>query len=197
MPADLRDLVQRAQSGDRHAYDELASTQATARLRRYLTTMTGDEHAAEDLVQDSLQRGFERLDQLQVPERFSSWLLSIACNACRSHLRREVQRGYGGGGEGSGHDPAISQEAPAAAQHSALSSLVRREDAVRLQLAIDRLPILLREAFVLFAVEGCPYSEIAVVTACSEGTLQVRVHRAKTLLRQQLGAVFDTWIGTS
>ena len=78
-------------------------------------------------------------------------------------------------------------------RRSALSSLVRREDAARLALAIDRLPILLREAFVLFAVEGLPYAEIAAATGVAEGTLQVRVHRAKALLRQQLGAVIDTW----
>ncbi|MFY9343308.1 MAG: sigma factor-like helix-turn-helix DNA-binding protein, partial [Planctomycetota bacterium] len=75
----------------------------------------------------------------------------------------------------------------------ALSSLVRREDAVQLALAIDRLPILLREAFVLFAVEALPYGEIAAITGAAEGTLQVRVHRAKALLRQQLGGRVDSW----
>jgi RNA polymerase sigma-70 factor (ECF subfamily) len=95
-----------------------------------------------------------------------------------------VQRAHAG-------DDALATAAEG--RRSALSSLVRREDAVRLALAIDRLPILLREAFVLFAVEGMPYSEIAAATEVTEGALQVSVHRAKALLRQQLGDQVDTW----
>ena len=46
---------------------------------------------------------------------------------------------------------------------------------------------------VLFVVEGLSYAELAAIAGASEGTLQVRVHRAKALLRQQLGAQVDTW----
>ena len=176
-------LVRRALAGDVAAFATLAETNRP-RLERYLATMTGDASAADDLVQEALRRAFERLAQLQQADRFGSWLLSIACNACRSWLRREVQRAHDGG------ERLDELSAP---QRTALSSLVRREDMARLQLAIDRLPILLREAFVLFAVEGLPYAEIAAATEVAEGTLQVRVHRAKALLRQQLGAVVDTW----
>lgn len=175
-------LLERARDGDRGAFAALCAAHQP-RLVRYLATMTGCDATAEDLAQDSLRRALEHLDQVRQPERFGSWLLSIACNACRSHLRREVQRA---------HDGDRLDELPAS-QRSALSSLVRREDEARVRLAIDRLPILLREAFVLFAVEGFPYAEIAALTHASEGTLQVRVHRARALLRQQLGAVVDSW----
>lgn len=181
---DLQALVVKAQGGDDKAFAEL-SQHHRDRLTRYLITMTGDTHAADDLVQESLKRAFAKMPDLRQPERFGSWLLSIACNACRTHLRHQVQRAHGG-------DDAMPELTDP--HHSALSSLVRREDAAMLALAIDRLPILLREAFVLFAVEGLPYAEIANVTEVEPGTLQVRVHRAKALLRQQLGSVVDTWI---
>jgi len=176
-------LVQRAKAGDRAAFAELAEGHGP-RLLRFLQTMTGNDDTALDLRQDTLQRAFTKLPQLQDPAKFGSWLLSIACNRCRNHLRSEVQRAHAG-------DDALATVAEGC--RSALSSLVRREDAVRLALAIDRLPILLREAFVLFAVEGLPYAEIAAATEVAEGTLQVRVHRAKALLRQQLGDQVDTW----
>jgi len=176
-------LVQRAQSGDATAFAALAEHHGP-RLLRFLITMTGHESTAEDLRQDALQRAFTKLPQLADPARFGSWLLSIACNRCRNHLRDEVQRAHAG-------DDVLATVAEG--RRSALSSIVRREDAVRLALAIDRLPILLREAFVLFAVEGMPYVEIAAATEVAEGTLQVRVYRAKALLRQQLGSVVDTW----
>ena len=182
----LQTLVAKAKTGDGHAFAELSEPHRQ-RLPRYLVTMTGDTHAADDLVQDSLERAFAKLGELRQAERFGSWLLSIACNRCRTHLRQQVQRAHGG------DDPMPELTDP---HHSALSSLVRREDAARLALAIDRLPILLREAFVLFTVEGLPYAEIATVTEAEEGTLQVRVYRAKALLRQQLGSVVDTWMST-
>jgi len=176
-------LVRRAQQGDAGSFAQLAE-QHGPRLARFLQTMTGDNHAAQDIRQDVLQRAFTKLPQLADAAKFGSWLLSIACNRCRNWLRAEVQRAHAG-------DDALAGVAEG--RRSALSSIVRREDAVQLALAIDRLPIVLREAFVLFAVEGLPYAEIAAATEVAEGTLQVRVHRAKALLRQQLGDQVDTW----
>jgi RNA polymerase sigma-70 factor (ECF subfamily) len=177
------ELVQRARTGDRDAFAQLAARHAD-RLTRFLVTMVGDESVADDVRQDALQKALTHLGQLHDPARFGAWLLSIACNQCRKRLRADVQRAHAG-------DNALAEVSDG--RRSALSSLVRREDALHLALAIERLPILLREAFVLFAVEGLPYVEIAAITGASEGTLQVRVHRAKALLRQQLGAATDTW----
>lgn len=181
-----REWVERARSGDRGAFGELAAGHGE-RLRRYLATMTGDDAAAEDLRQEALRLAFERLDQLDDPERFGSWLLAIAANRCRNHLRDEVRRrAHGGDG---GPVPVDG------GRRSALTSLCARESAELLALAIDRLPILLREAFVLFVQEQLPYARIAEITGASEGTLQVRVHRARSLLRAQLGSVVDTfWV---
>lgn len=178
-----RDELARARTGDRSAFDALAARHA-GRLERFLLTMTGDATTAADLRQDTLQRAWTKLAQLASDARFRSWILAIAANAARNHLRAEVQRRHDG-------DAALADVAEP--RRSALSSIVRREDATRLALAIDRLPIALREAFVLFVVEDLPYAEIATITGVAEGTLHVRVHRAKALLRQQLGPVVDTF----
>jgi len=177
------DLVRAAQRHDREAFGQLAAAHRE-RLLRFLTVMTGDAAAAEDLAQEVLRTACERLPQLEQPERFGSWLLASAVNRCRNWLRDEVQRAHAG-------DATLSTVPDRT--RSALSSLVRRESAELLALAIDRLPIRLREAFVLFEVEGMPYATMAEACGASENTLQVRVHRARALLRQQLGAVVDTW----
>lgn len=182
-PSDEGELVARARRGDRAALDALLATHAE-RVRRFLTTMLGCPVRAEDVAQQTLLRASTCLDQLADDARFASWLLAIAANAARNALRAEVLRQHAG-------DDVLA-EVPEA-RRSALSSLVRREDAARVALAIDRLPIALREAFVLFAVEELPYAEIAAVTGVATGTLQVRVHRAKGLLRAQLGAIVDTF----
>lgn len=181
--ASERVALDRARAGDHRAFEALAARH-TDQLDRFLLTMTGDAAIAADLRQDTLQRAWTKLTQLGDDARFRSWLLAIAANAARNHLRAEVQRRHSG-------DEALAEVAEH--RRSALSSIVRREDATRLALAIDRLPIALREAFVLFVVEDLPYAEIATITGVAEGTLQVRVHRAKALLRQQLGSVVDTF----
>ncbi len=181
--ADDAALVGRARAGDRAAFGVLGERHGE-RVRRFLLTMVGDDAVAEDLRQDALRLALERLDQLADPARFSSWLLSIAVNRCRNHLRAAVARAS---------DSAVPvDELPDAGRRGLLTSLVRREQAALVALAIDRLPILLREAFVLFHLEQLPYAEIAASTGATEGTLQVRVHRARALLRQQLGSLVDT-----
>lgn len=179
-------LLAAARGGDRTAFAELAARHGE-RLRRFLATMTGDDATAEDLRQDALRLALERLGQLQDPARFGSWILAIAVNRCRQHLRGEVLRAARGEEQ--------LAALPDQGRRSALSSVVRRETAELLLLAIDRLPILLREAFVLFHVEELPYAQIAELCLATPGTLQVRVHRARALLRQQLGDVVDTaWL---
>jgi RNA polymerase sigma-70 factor (ECF subfamily) len=182
-PAD-RELALAARQGDRAAFATLAERHGE-RIGRFLSAMTGDDALADDLRQDAMRLALERCGQLQDPDAFGSWLLAIAVNRCRQHLRADVQRRA----FGASLDDLPDQ------RRSALSSLVRRESQELVLLAIDRLPILLREAFLLFHVEGLPYRDIAAVTGAAENTLQVRVHRAKALLRQQLGAVADTaWL---
>jgi RNA polymerase sigma-70 factor (ECF subfamily) len=178
-------LVARARRSERGAFDELVARHEP-RILRYLASMTGDDAAALDLRQEAFRTAFERLEQLAAPERFGAWVLSIAANRCRNHLRDEVQRRALGGDDP--HPRSIDR-----GRRSALSSLVARESAELLALAIDRLPILLREAFVLFVQEGLSYAEIAEITGANEGTLQVRVHRARALLQSQLGNAVDTF----
>lgn len=51
---------------------------------------------------------------------------------------------------------------------------------------VAQLPLLLRDAFVLRYYDGLSYDEIAVLISEPQGTVRMRVHRAKALLRQQL-----------
>src|SRR4051794_28330696 len=81
-------LVQRAQRGDRAAFDELV--RRTSRLvfaRLHLDT--GDVHLAEDLLQDTLLTAFRSLGQLTEPEKFRAWLLRIAANNAANALRHD------------------------------------------------------------------------------------------------------------
>jgi RNA polymerase sigma-70 factor (ECF subfamily) len=74
-----------------------------------------------------------------------------------------------------------------------LSSIYRRELVERMDLAIGRLPVSMREAFVLRYIEKLEYDDISRVTGASAGAVRVRAHRARLLMRGELGAVVDTF----
>jgi RNA polymerase sigma factor (sigma-70 family) len=183
---ELATLVARARDGDRGAFDALCAAERE-RLLRFLAGMGCDEATAEDLVQDCLHRAWERIAQLEDASRFRSWLLAIVVHAGRSHARSGVQR------ERAGRLDAVPT--PIDHRRGLLTSLVRREAATELALAIDRLPVLLREAFVLHHLEGCSFPQMAEICDAAVGTLQVRAHRARALLRTQLGDLVDeSWL---
>ncbi|MCB9869673.1 MAG: RNA polymerase sigma factor [Planctomycetes bacterium] len=185
MEGDAAETVARARAGDATARAAIAQEYGP-RIGRFVATMVGDRHAADDLTQECMRLAFERLAQLQDPERLSSWVYAIAVNACRAHLRRLARTPQAA-------TPGVEDVVAPAARRSVPSAVVARESAEALALALDRLPILLREAFVLHVVEGLPYAEIAVIAGATPEALHVRAHRGKALLRRQLGAVVDTF----
>lgn len=179
------DLARAAMQGDLAAREAIG-TRFHDRIVRYITTMIGDADQAGDLAQECFGKAFDKLADLRNPDRLGPWLYTIAVNLCRRHLKQKAH-------------PSQSERNldtdPMGPRCSVLSSVVARESAEALAIAIDRLPILLREAFVLHLVEGLPYAEIAEIAGATEQALHVRAHRAKALLRRQLGAVVDTfWV---
>jgi RNA polymerase sigma-70 factor (ECF subfamily) len=59
------------------------------------------------------------------------------------------------------------------------------------QAAIGALPMLQREALVLFEFEELSLEEIAVVAGCDPGTVKSRLHRARTRLRRVLAPCWN------
>ena len=84
-------LVQKAQTGDRAAFEELI--RRTSRLifaRLYLET--GDRHWAEDLVQETWLLAYRSLPKLQDPGSLRPWLLTIAQNVLADSVRRQTRQ---------------------------------------------------------------------------------------------------------
>jgi RNA polymerase sigma-70 factor (ECF subfamily) len=170
-------LLERARAGDRQAFAELTEP-CRERLQRYLATHLGDDAVAEDLVQEVLLSAWTHIGGFAGRSRLSTWLYQIAVNAARGHMRKAKRR------EQPTSESQIGDRAHT--RRTVLSSLVRREAAAALELALSRLPPTLGEAFLLHHVEGLSYEEIAEITGVKESTLYLRVHRARTLLKVNL-----------
>lgn len=182
-PSEEREWTRAAAGGDRKAFDRLGAAYIP-RLHRFITLMGIDE--ADDVLQETLHEAFSCLSKFRGESPLSSWLIGIAVNRCRRWWK-------GRAGRAAPAEPAAldgpDRRAP---DRSVPSGLVRRESAERVSLALEGLPPILREAFVLKHVEDLDYREIGLLTGTTEGTARVRAHRAKLLLQEELGPAFRT-----
>jgi RNA polymerase sigma-70 factor (ECF subfamily) len=145
------------------------------RLRRYARALLRDRDAADDLVQDCLERALSRLDNWQTGDSPRRWLFTIMHHLFVDEKRRAKRRGEA---FPLSHE-AVGNVATDAAQ---VDSVAFREvmDALQ-EIGADR-----RAALVLVAVEGMSYAEAAGVLGIPAGTLMSRIARAREELRALL-----------
>ncbi|RMG45308.1 MAG: sigma-70 family RNA polymerase sigma factor [Acidobacteria bacterium] len=172
------DLVRSSRRGDLEAFSELVR-----RYQRPLTAValrsTGDLADADDLVQETFLRAFDRLDRLEDPDRFGPWLFRILRNLL-------ADRGRRAGREVSGEEAAA--EMPDTAP-GAEAELLAREAARAVREAIDAIPPgRQREVFEMRYLEGLPVQEIARRLGVHTGTIKVHLHRTVRRLRKVVGA---------
>jgi RNA polymerase sigma-70 factor, ECF subfamily len=140
-------------------------------LRRYARALTRDESQAEDLVQDTLVRAYERRGSFRVGNNLRAWLLSILHNTFIDERRRRKAEGL-----------RLEQLAEIATS----TVPADQESRVRFQQirqAFLSLPDEQRAALHLVAVEGLSYQEAATALGIPSGTLMSRLGRARAALR--------------
>lgn len=146
---------------------------AIPRMRRYARSLVFDVHAADDLVQTSLERALSHWHQYDQGRDLLAWLLSIVHNA---HLdeRRKLSRFV-----------ALDDLDPAALQQAATAfdATGARLDLLR---ALARLPEAQREPLLLVSVEQFSYAECARILNLPIGTVMSRISRGRATLRQWL-----------
>jgi RNA polymerase sigma-70 factor (ECF subfamily) len=181
-------LVERVLAGESAAFEELVRRHRPG-LVCLATYMLADADEAESVAQEALTRALDQLSSFQCDRSFASWLRGIAVNVCRNTLRDRAHRA-----RPIPPDQLAEKAARDGEHQGVLSGILRREINESALHAIGQLPAPLREAFVLHFLEGLDYTEISRITGLAAGTLRVRAHRARTLLRQSLGSVVDTWL---
>jgi RNA polymerase sigma-70 factor (ECF subfamily) len=150
---------------------------ALPRLRRYARVLTGDVHRADDLVQDTLARAWEKRRLWQAGSDLRAWLFTIMHNVHANQFSLR-QREYAQTSLDADEGRAAGWEIP-----------VRATQADRVLLAevlvqIGRLPVEQREVLVLAAVEELRYEEIGAVLNVPIGTVMSRLSRAREKLRR-------------
>lgn len=142
------------------------------RLRRYARALVGERAAADDLVQDTLERAWARLTQWRPGSDLRAWLFSIMHNLRVDQLRRPGPAFLTGDGE--------LPELPVRATQSDNLELGD------LAAALERLPEEQRAVLLLVALEEMTYEEVAATLGIPLGTVMSRLARGRDRLRQIL-----------
>lgn len=149
------------------------------RLRRYARALLGDRAAADDLVQDTLERAWSRLHQWRVGSNMRAWLFGIMHNLRVDQLRRPAL---------SAHSIDMDDfELPT--RPTQTDELEVRD----IESALNQLADEQREVLLLVALEEMSYAEIAATLDIPLGTVMSRLSRGRERLRlvmdgQQPGA---------
>ena len=172
-------LVQRLRDGQAQAGQTLAARYGQM-LLRYLRSLTGSEHLAEELHQQTWMGVLEHIDRFDPKSSsggFKAWIFRIATNKAHDHWRssgREKSALIGVG--------RISDEASPQAEHR----LEGTEEMVKLRRAIENLPENQKQVVMLKYYSGLKFVEIAEVIGCPLNTALGRMHKAVARLRQMM-----------
>lgn len=157
---------------------------------RFSLLVCGHAEDAEDVMQEALIKTYRYVGRIERPEAFRTWLYRTVTNACRMKRRKRVDEPAhvmsldAGQPDADGNQGAIDV-ADSAKTPDALA--VNTWLGKRLRLALDKLPPQYRYIVLLREVEGLSTKEVASVTGMSTDNVKTRLHRARVMLREELG----------
>lgn len=177
-------LVDQARNGDLDAFAELVR-RYRERIYRTIFRFTNNHGDADDLVQDTFLRAFQKLKSFREKSGFYTWIYRIAVNLSLNFLKtrkREMARE-----EFDDLRPKGAQSASSSPE----SASMNRELSDKVNEAVDALPLSYRASFILVALQGMSHAEAARVLRCAEKTVSWRLHKARKMLQAKLRPYLD------
>jgi RNA polymerase sigma-70 factor, ECF subfamily len=175
-PADgERRVVLAAQRGDESACREIYRTYREP-VWALVVSLVGDPLQAQDVIQNVFFKAFRGLAGFHFRSALFTWIVRIARNECRNHLRKRTV-------------PCVPLEDIVGSRYEADGRRVpgRAEDRSDvLREAVNRLPFKMREVIVLKYQEDLSYDEMSRVLRCPPGTVASRLNRALADLEERL-----------
>ncbi len=174
--------VSRARAGDSDAF-RLLVEQHSRLVFRVAYRMTGNEHDADDVVQETFLRAYKQLGRFEERANFGTWVHRIAVNCALDLLRSRgrLDRHYGGDPEEAEMMGAIRSSDP---QQDRL--LLSAELRNQVTAAMEKLSGNERTAFVLRHFEGMPVEEIGKTLGIQVNAAKHTIFRAVRKLRESL-----------
>jgi RNA polymerase sigma-70 factor (ECF subfamily) len=180
-PASTADevLVERAQAGNRDAFEDLVRRHAD-RLYAVVLRFTADPAEAEEVTQEAFLRAWRSIGRFEGRSQFFTWLYRIGINEAKRRAERRPAAGKVVSlEEGQVEEAADLNESPQARSEQG-------ELRDRLEQAIRSLPLDYRAPLVLRDVEGLSTAEAAAIMELGEAAFKSRLHRARLAVRESI-----------
>lgn len=179
-------LVALVRDGHREAFRHIMQ-RCNQRLFRVARAVLGEDAEAEDVLQESYMRAYNKLDSFRGDSTLATWLTSIVLNEARGRLRkRHPMVGLEQVDAASDDSHQVLRFPSKFGSEDPAVSAARAQIRHLLEHAIDELPPAFRTVYMLRDVEECSVEETASLLAIKPETVKTRLHRARRLLRTAL-----------
>jgi RNA polymerase sigma factor RpoE len=183
-------LVERAQQGDKHAFELLVS-KYQRKLGRLLSRFIRDPGEVEDVTQEAFIKAYRALPSFRGDSAFYTWLYRIGINTAKNYLvsmgRRAPTITNYDAEEAEGFDDGDQLRD----LNTPENLLMSKQIAQTVNQSMDRLPEELRAAIMLREIEGMSYEDIAKIMNCPIGTVRSRIFRAREAIAEELRPLLD------
>lgn len=184
-------LVERAQRGDKHAF-ELLVAKYQRRLARLISRFVRDAAEVEDVTQEAFIKAYRALPAFRGESAFYTWLYRIGINTAKNYLVALGRRPS----TSSMIETEDSDEFEAVDllqdMNTPENELMSKEVVGVVNDTLQKLPEDLRTALTLREIEGLSYEEIAEMMNCPIGTVRSRIFRAREAIAEKLRPLLGT-----
>ncbi|HWN30739.1 MAG TPA: RNA polymerase sigma factor RpoE [Burkholderiales bacterium] len=184
-------LVERAQHGDKHAF-ELLVAKYQRKLGRLLSRFIRDAAEIEDVTQEAFIKAYRALPSFRGDSAFYTWLYRIGINTAKNYLVAMGRRAP----TTTEFDIADAETFENGEQlkdvNTPENELMSKQIANTVNQTLQELPDELRTAITLREIEGLRYEDIATIMGCPIGTVRSRIFRAREAIAEKLRPMLGT-----
>ena len=186
-----RQLVERAQRGDKRAF-ELLVEKYQRKLARLLSRFIRDPAEVEDVTQEAFIKAYRALPAFRGDSAFYTWLYRIGINTAKNYLMAMGRRAPTSTEVEAEEAEGFEEGEQLRDINTPESVLLSNEIAETVNSTIEQLPEELRTAIQLREIEGMSYEDIAQVMNCRIGTVRSRIFRAREAIAERLRPLLGT-----
>ncbi len=184
-----KELVKKAQKGDKAAFDALV-IKYQFKVVNLVTRFVKDDDEAQDVAQEAFIKAYRGLANFRGDSAFYTWLYRIAINSAKNYIVSQNRKSPTYAVD---IDDAEHMESAAALKEidTPEGTMLTSEIESTVYKAIKELPEDLKTAITLRELEGMTYEEIANVMECPIGTVRSRIFRARETIDKHLKPLLD------
>jgi RNA polymerase sigma-70 factor, ECF subfamily len=186
-----RQLVERAQRGDKQAF-ELLVEKYQRKLARLLSRFIRDPAEVEDVTQEAFIKAYRALPAFRGDSAFYTWLYRIGINTAKNYLMAMGRRAPTSTEVEAEEAEGFEEGEQLRDINTPESLLLSNEIAETVNSTIEQLPEELRTAIQMREIEGMSYEDIAKAMDCPIGTVRSRIFRAREAIAEQLRPLLGT-----